>query len=564
MSEFEERPAGWVPLEGGGAWVPAGGNETGGGSPVWPQPATANWGPSASAVPPPLPPPYPPVAPPAGGAGGPGGPPGPGGFWVPGPGPSPTPPAPAPKRRRTLPVVLATALVGIAGVAGLGIGHSVWQTRTVVNASAQGSTTSPNSSGSTGSGSTGSGSSGSGSTGSGSSSDPYGSFGQLPFGSGGSSSESPFGSGSGSESPFGSGSGSESPFGSGSGTGSSSGSGTNSAGSPADTAAIAAKVSPALVDINSTFGYQSAQGAGTGIVLTSNGEILTNNHVINGATKISVTDVGNGKTYTAKVVGYDDSHDIAVLQLQGASGLQTAKLADSSTAAVGAGVVAIGNAGGTGGTPSYAGGSITALNQSITASDDLDGANEQLTGLIEVNADIQPGDSGGSLVNTAGSVLGIDTAASQGFSFQSSGSQGYAIPINEALTIVHQIESGHGTTTTHVGDTAFLGVELSTSSSQGSAGSGFGGFGSASGNSSGSTTSGAAISSAVNGGPAAQAGLTGGDVITSFDGQTVDSPTTLSALMVSHHPGDKVQLGFVDSSGQSHTVTVDLGSGPPA
>ena len=200
-------------------------------------------------------------------------------------------------------------------------------------------------------------------------------------------------------------SGSESPFGSGSGTGNgSSGSGTNSTGSPADTAAIAAKVSPALVDINSTFGYQSAQGAGTGIVLTSNGEILTNNHVINGATKISVTDVGNGKTYTAKVVGYDDSHDIAVLQLQGASGLQTAKLADSSTAAVGAGVVAIGNAGGTGGTPSYAGGSITALNQSITASDDLDGANEQLTGLIEVNANIQPGDSGGSLVNTAGSV----------------------------------------------------------------------------------------------------------------------------------------------------------------
>ncbi len=555
MSEFEERPAGWVPLEGGGAWVPAGSSETSGGGPVWAQPAITGWGPSATASPPP-PPPYPPASPPAGGSGG------PGGFWVPGPGPSSPPPAPSPKHRRALPVVLATALVGIAGVAGLGIGHSVWPTRTVVNASAQGSTTSPNSSGSTGSGSTGSGNTGSGNTGSGSSSDPYGSFGQLPFGSGGSSSESPFGSGSGNETPFGSGNGT--------GIGSSSGSGTNSTGSPADTAAIAAKVSPALVDINSTFGYQSAQGAGTGIVLTSNGEILTNNHVINGATKISVTDVGNGKTYTAKVVGYDDSHDIAVLQLQGASGLQTAKVAGSSTAAVGAGVVAIGNAGGTGGKPSYAGGSITALNQSITASDDLDGANEQLTGLIEVNADIQPGDSGGSLVNTAGSVIGIDTAASQGYSFQSSGSQGYAIPINEALTIVHQIESGHGTTTTHVGATAFLGVELSTSGSQGSQGSagsgfgGFGGFGSGSGNSSGSTTSGAAISSAVTGGPAAQAGLTGGDVITSLDGQTVDSPTTLSALMVSHHPGDKVQLGYVDSSGQSHTVTVDLGSGPPA
>ena len=113
-------------------------------------------------------------------------------------------------------------------------------------------------------------------------------------------------------------------------------------------------MSPALVDINSTFGYQSAQGAGTGIVLTSNGEILTNNHVINGATKISVTDVGNGQTYNANVVGYDDSGDIAVLQLQGASGLQTAKLGDSSSVAVGEGVVGIGNAGGTGGTPSFA------------------------------------------------------------------------------------------------------------------------------------------------------------------------------------------------------------------
>ena len=158
--------------------------------------------------------------------------------------------------------------------------------------------------------------------------------------------------------------------------------------------AIAAKVSPALVDINSIFSYQSAQGAGTGIVLTSNGEILTNNHVIDGATKISVTDIGNGKTYNAAVVGYDSTHDIAVLQLQGASGLKTATLGDSSKAAVGESVVAIGNAGGTGGTPSNAGGSIVALNQSITASDSLDGASEQLSGLIQVNAGIQPGDSG--------------------------------------------------------------------------------------------------------------------------------------------------------------------------
>ncbi len=533
MSEFDEQPAGWVPLEGSGAWVPAGASDPAGRPPVWPPPATATWGqnPQTSTSTPP-PPPAPPPA---------------GGWWIPGGG-EPSQPTPTPRRRRrALPAALAAGLVAVAAVAGLGIGHEIWPAGSAVNASAQGSTTSPNNSGSSGSGS---------------SSSPNGSYyGGSPFGSGGSN-YSPFGSGGSNESPFGSG-GSGGSGGTGGTGGSSSGSGSNSSG-PSDTAAIAAKVSPALVDINSTFGYQSAQGAGTGIVLTSNGEILTNNHVINGATKISVTDVGNGKTYNAVVVGYDDSQDVAVLQLQGASGLQTAKLGDSSKVAAGEGVVAIGNAGGTGGTPSYAGGSVTALNQSITASDELDGVNEQLSGLIEVNADIQAGDSGGSLVDTAGQVVGIDTAASQGFSFQSSGSdgnQGYAIPIDEALSVAQQIESNHGSTTVHVGQTAFLGVELSASGSQNSSGNGFG-FGS--GNSGGSSTSGAAISQVVSGGPAANAGLAAGDVITSLNGQSVDSASAISALLVPLHPGDKVQVGWVDSSGQSHTATVDLGSGPAA
>ena len=318
------------------------------------------------------------------------------------------------------------------------------------------------------------------------------------------------------------------------------------------------------MDVNSTFGYQSAQGAGTGIVLTSNGEVVTNNHVINGATKVTVTDIGNGKSYDAKVVGYDDAHDVAVLQLQGASGLQTAKIADSSQVAVGQSVVAVGNAGGTGGTPSNAGGSITGLNQSITAGDDLNGSSEQLTDLIQTDANIQPGDSGGSLVNTAGEVIGIDTAASQGFSLQATGTEGYAIPINDALAIVKQVESGKGSATTHVGATAFLGVGLSSGSSSGQSGTG-GFFGGNSGNgSSGSSNGGATVSNVVSGGPAAQAGLTTGDVITALDGQSVDSATAISSILVGHQPGDKVQISWTDSSGQSHTATVDLGSGPPA
>jgi S1-C subfamily serine protease len=326
-------------------------------------------------------------------------------------------------------------------------------------------------------------------------------------------------------------------------------------GAPSDVSAIAATVDPGLVDINSTFGYEEASGAGTGIVLTSTGEILTNNHVIDGATSISVTDVGNGKTYKATVVGYDKTQDIAVLQLQDASGLKVAKIGSSTSATVGEAVVAIGNAGGTGGTPSAAGGSIIALNQPITASDELGGTSEQLTGLIEVNADVEPGDSGGSLVNSAGQVIGIDTAASgtngeeDGFDTSSdTGNEGFAIPINEALTIARQMVAGTASATVHIGSTAFLGVELATSDSS---------FGS-------SITSGAEIAGVIDGGTAAAAGLAEGDVITTLGGHTVDSATTLSTLMNGYHAGTKVELGWTDTNGQSHTATVTLGSGPSA
>ena len=194
------------------------------------------------------------------------------------------------------------------------------------------------------------------------------------------------------------------------------------------TSQIASKIDPGLVDVTSTLGYQQATAKGTGIVLTSNGEILTNNHVINGATSVSVTDIGNGKTYKATVVGYDETKDVAVLQLTGASGLTTANLGDSSTVGVGNSVVALGNAEGLGGTPSVATGSVTALNQSITASDESSGTSEQLTGLIETNAGIEPGDSGGPLVNSHGQVVGMDTAASTNYTFGGEGNGGFGAP----------------------------------------------------------------------------------------------------------------------------------------
>jgi S1-C subfamily serine protease len=353
---------------------------------------------------------------------------------------------------------------------------------------------------------------------------------------------------------------------------------------PLSASQIASRVDPALVDIVTTLGYQGASAAGTGIVLTSDGEVLTNNHVIRGATSIKVTDVGNGRTYTAKVVGYDASRDVAVIQLQNASGLTTANLGDSSSVQTGDAVTALGNAGGKGGTPSVSTGAVTALNQSITASDEGSGANsEQLSELIETNADIQPGDSGGVLVDAYGQVIGMNTAASSGTQFQSesgqSAAQAYAIPIDNAETIADQIEAGQSSSTVHVGATAFLGIESGGSNSGSGSGdsggfggfgqgdgSGFGGFGQGDGNGSdgSGTSSGVTISGALSGSPAASAGLTEGDTITSVDGQAVSSASDIQQALVKHHPGDKISVNWVDQSGQSQTATVTLASGPAA
>jgi S1-C subfamily serine protease len=328
---------------------------------------------------------------------------------------------------------------------------------------------------------------------------------------------------------------------------------------------IAARVDPALVDVVSTDGYQGAASAGTGIVLTSTGEILTNNHVIEGATSIKVTDIGNGKTYTATVVGYDASHDVAVIQLQDASGLTVANLGDSSSVQTGDSVTALGNAQGKGGTPSVATGTVTALNQSITASDELSNVSEQLTGLIETNAPIQPGDSGGPLVNSYGQVIGMDTAAGSNYQFQGQSStvtQAYSIPIDEALSIAKQIEAGTTSADVHIGATAFLGVGLGSSSSN--SGNGFGGFGGFGGQGSQGATSGATVAQTVSGSPAAKAGLTVGDTITAIGSQSITSAEDVAHALVQYHPGNSVSITWTDASGQSHTTNLTLATGPAA
>jgi S1-C subfamily serine protease len=336
-------------------------------------------------------------------------------------------------------------------------------------------------------------------------------------------------------------------------------------------AQIASKVDPGLVDIVTNLGYQNGEAAGTGMVLTSSGEVLTNNHVIRGATQIKARDVGNGRTYTAKVVGYDEKDDVAVLQLQNASGLQTVSIS-SAGVSVGQKVVALGNAEGKGGTPSKAVGKVTGLGRTITASDEDAATSEQLSGMIQTNAPIQPGDSGGALVNQAGDIVGMNTAASTGASmtsFQGQSSQGqtqaFAIPISKAERIAGQIEAGQASSTVHLGQTAFLGVQISTGSTGSGDFGGFGGAGGFGGSTGGSTAgNGALVAGVVSGSAAAQAGLTEGDEITSVAGHAVTSATGISSTLASHHPGDKITIGWTDQSGQSHTATVTLTTGPAA
>ncbi len=324
-------------------------------------------------------------------------------------------------------------------------------------------------------------------------------------------------------------------------------------GSPVSTSTITARVDPGLVNITVGNGSTGMRGAATGMVLTSSGVVLTNNHVVQGATRISATDVGNGRTYAASVIGYDRSNDVAVIQLHGASGLRTVPLGDSSTVALSTRVLALGNAGGGGGTPRMAKGSVTALGQTITAMDIGGGNAERLHGLIQTNAAVRPGDSGGPLVNDSGQVIGMDAAASASPYVAQSAPRGFAIPIDSALSIAKQIEAGTSSATVHVGPTGFLGVAVVPSPQ-------FGG-GPSNG---GPQTQGALLGGALPGYPAARIGLRQGDVITAVDGKTVASASALTDLLSAHHPGDSVRLRWIDPAGQTHTATVTLVSGPAA
>jgi S1-C subfamily serine protease len=305
--------------------------------------------------------------------------------------------------------------------------------------------------------------------------------------------------------------------------------------------AIAAMVDPAIVDINTVIQTSSGSGAaaGTGMIITSSGEVLTNNHVVDGSTSISVTIAGHAGSYTAHVIGVSPSADVALIQIEGVSGLPTVTLADSSTVKPGDQVVAIGNALGAGGTPSITQGQITAIDQTITASEG-NGRSETLNGMLQEDAVISPGDSGGALVNSSGQVIGMITAGeAQGFR-SSSSTVGYAISTNSALEVVNQIRSGQAGNGVYIGPVGYLGVSISIRD----------------------TSAGALVTGVQAGSPAEQAGITPSSLITQVGSTSVDSSAALGNALHAYKPGASVAITWVDPNGGSHTKNVTLTTGP--
>lgn len=308
-------------------------------------------------------------------------------------------------------------------------------------------------------------------------------------------------------------------------------------------AGVAASVDPALVDVTVTLGGTAGYAAGTGMVLTHTGEVLTNNHLVQGATAVSVVDVGDGRRYSATVVGYDIDADVAVLRLHAARGLRVVPFDDSRRAAVGTPVAVIGNAGGVGGVPSCARGNITGLHRAITATEDTTHGTEQLSGLIATSARVRFGESGGAMVDSRSRVIGMVTATASGRV-----DRGYAIPADRARAIAARVVAGRSSGGVHVGPTASLGVRVAAL-----------------------PPSVAplrrylvVVAAVVPRSPAGAIGVAPGDEVVSVGGRAVTGPVQLTRLLQHDRPGAHVRLAWRDSTGRLRGATIALVAGPPA
>jgi S1-C subfamily serine protease len=308
-----------------------------------------------------------------------------------------------------------------------------------------------------------------------------------------------------------------------------------------------------IVDVN-TFttrtglhvGTDFPLGAGTGMIITPSGQVLTNNHVIEGATRIQVT-IPGGNIYQAQVLGADPTDDVALLQLEGAQGLKTVTVADSSTVEVSDSVVAIGNALGRGGAPSISKGSVGGLDQTIQVRG-VRGHVDELDGVIQVLTSVSPGDSGGPLENEQGDVVGMITAA-DAHKGASPSTVAFAVPSNAAIDIVRRIRLGESSEAIVIGDAGYLGVRVADVTA-------------ASGSPLGvSPGDGAFVQSVMPGSPAADIGMRGNSVITAIDGTAISTADDLGPAIHQHAPGERIDVTWVDTAG-THTASASLVPGP--
>jgi len=286
-----------------------------------------------------------------------------------------------------------------------------------------------------------------------------------------------------------------------------------------DVAGILDKVEPAVVAIQAS--GRLGTGQGTGIVISANGEVLTNAHVVESATSIRVTLQGQSQSQPATLVGADSDNDIALLKINGASGMAVADLGASSAVKVGDDVVAIGNALGLRGDPTVTRGIVSALNRSL----------DTLTGMIQTDAAINPGNSGGPLANNRGQVIGINTAVA------GRGGQniGFAIPIDSARAILDRLRSGQAPKAV-----GYLGVSTRDP---------------------GDNSRGAEIVDLVAGGPAERGGIEIGDLVVDVNGKEVSGSDGLVGLLRELAPGTRVSV-TVERGGDSEKLTVTLGERP--
>ena len=289
---------------------------------------------------------------------------------------------------------------------------------------------------------------------------------------------------------------------------------------------------------------------GTGMIITADGMVVTNNHVIAlaaGGGTITVTASGSTKAMPTVLVGADPSNDVALLRIQGVTGLSPVTFGNSSKIEVGDAAVAIGNALGlAAGTPTVTSGIISALGRTVTAGNGSSSSTETLTNMIQTDAAINPGNSGGPLLDSAGDVIGMNTAVAGSSLGSSAQNIGFAITAARIKSLLPLLEKGGTSSTNHGG---YMGIQIATLTpdlrSQYNL----------------TPTDGAVVLDVVAGSPAASAGFKQGDVIVAIDGKSVNSADQVTAITRSHSAGDTISV-TVQRGTEKQLLKVTLASPP--